>query len=171
MKYLIVAIATLFAAGSALAQTTAPAEPASKPATKEAAPAKPATAKDVGTKGAAIQAEADRAAKRRAAMAKKKASQSGKADAKPGGKSGTKSDPEKLPGPGSLMTADERTAYRTKLKSFKTFDECESFRKTHDAEMVARAKAQGNAVRESTGSGCERFKATAGKVPDKAAPK
>ena len=167
MKYLIVAIATLFAAGSVLAQTTAPAEPATKPATKEAAPTKPATAKDVGTKGAALQAEADRTAKRRAAIAKKKASQPGKGDAKPGTKAGS----EKLPGPGSLMTADERTAYRTKLKSFKTFDECESFRKTHDAEMLARAKAQGKVVRESTGSGCERYKAAAAKVPDKAAPK
>lgn len=166
MKYLIVAMATLFAAGSALAQSTAPVEPATKPATKDATAAKPPTAKDVGTKGAALQAEADRKAKRRAAMAKKR-SLSGKTDVKSGAKSG----PEKLPGPGSLMTENERTAYRAKLKSFKTFDECDSFRKTHDAEMLARAKAQGKAVRESTGSGCDRYKATAGNVPDKAAPK
>ena len=104
-------------------------------------------------------------------MAKRKASQSGTGDAKPGTRSRSKSRSEKLPAPGSLMTTDERTAYRTKLKSFKTFDECESFRKTHDAEMLARAKAQGKAVRESTGSGCERYKAAAGNVPEKAAPK
>jgi hypothetical protein len=164
MKYLIFAVATLFAAEGVLAQTAAPAEPADKPVVKEAAPSKPATAKDVGTKGMALQAEADRKAKRQAAKAKKKAPR--------GGSSSTGTDAEKLPPPGSMMTADERTAYRTKLKSFKTLDECEAYTKAHDAEMETRAKAQHKAVRASTGSGCNQYRAAADKTAaDKAAPK
>lgn len=166
MKYLMLAVATLFATDVALAQSTPPAEPASKAAVKEAVPSKPPTANDVGTKGRALQAEADRSAKKRAAMAKKRANQAAKAGGAP--KAGA--DSEKLPPPGSMMTAEERTAYRAKLRTFKTLDECETYTKAHDVEMTARAKAQHKAVRESTGSGCNRYRVAADKaVPEKAA--
>jgi hypothetical protein len=43
----------------------------------------------------------------------------------------------------SLMTAEERTAHRDRMLSFKTYDECQAYRTEHHAAMQARAKEKG----------------------------
>ncbi len=152
MKYLIFAVATLFAPSARWRKPTAPAEPSEQAGGEARRPRRtPATAKDVGTKGRRSQAEADRKAQETGGEAKKKAARGRRVRA-PARTQTTAADP-----PGSMMTADERTAYRTKLQSFKTLDECEAYTKAHDAEMETRAKAQHKAVRASTGAGCNQL--------------
>ena len=42
-----------------------------------------------------------------------------------------------------LMTAEERTEHRNKMRSLKTWEEREQFRKEHHEQMQARAKERG----------------------------
>jgi hypothetical protein len=45
-----------------------------------------------------------------------------------------------------LMTAEERTEHRNKMRSLKTWEEREQFRKAHHEQMQARAKERGIAL-------------------------
>ncbi len=194
MKYLIFGMAALLAGECALAQTTAPATAPSEPAKKEAvtqsapaaAPSEPAkkdvvtqpapvkgaaAAKNVGTKDKTLAAEAYNKAqeRKRAAMARKNEAKGGdprKAAAKTAKAAELR--------PGSMMTDDERAAHRTKLQSFKTLAECETYEKQHEAEMETRAKAQNKTLSPPSGAACNRYKVAAGAAapaPGKAATK
>lgn len=46
----------------------------------------------------------------------------------------------------SLMTAQERTEHRAKLRSMKTYDECKAYVQQHHDLMAARAKERGGQV-------------------------
>ena len=46
----------------------------------------------------------------------------------------------------SLMTPQERTEHRSKMMSFKTYDECIAYRDEHHKQMEVRAKGKGVAV-------------------------
>jgi len=59
----------------------------------------------------------------------------------------------------SLMTAEERTAHRDKMLSFKTYEECRAYQAGHHAAMAARAKDKGRALpSEPRQNACERMK-------------
>lgn len=161
MRYLILAMTALFTAGFALAQSTAPADPASKSVIKQTAPLSgAAAAKSVGTKDktAATDEYMKAQEKKRSAMAKKYGTSYPRRT--------TAADTGERPG--SMMTEEERVAHRNKLHSFKTFDECDAYEKQHQAEMEARAKAQHKTLRASAGSACNRYKLAAAKSPAQA---
>lgn len=46
----------------------------------------------------------------------------------------------------SLMTPQERTEHQTKMRSFKTYDECKAYQAEHHQQMEARAKDKGVAM-------------------------
>lgn len=54
----------------------------------------------------------------------------------------------------SLMTAQERTAHRDKMHSFKTEDECKAYHDEHVKQMQERAKEQGKSFRPMRGDPC-----------------
>jgi hypothetical protein len=125
-----------------------------------------AAARSVGTHDMTVNAEAYQKSQER-----KKAQIARKREAKGETKTAAADAPV---GPGTMMTDDERAAYRKKLQSFNTLAECEAYENQHRAEMETRAKAQHKTLRESTGVACNRYKvATTGAAPtaDKAAPK
>jgi hypothetical protein len=161
MKYLIFAATALFAAQGALAQSTTPADPNSKPVVNQPAPATGASAaKNVGTTDKSIAAEQYMKAqeKKNSARAKKKAAKGGDPQA---------AEADGSVRPGSLMTEEERTAHRQKLQSFKTLDECQKYQADYQAKVEARAKEQHKTLRAFSDSACNRYKVAAGKPATK----
>lgn len=59
-----------------------------------------------------------------------------------------------------LMTPAERTEHQTKMRSFKTYDECIAYQDEHHKQMEARAKEKG-VMLPAMGSryGCDNMKA------------
>ncbi|HEY2862335.1 MAG TPA: hypothetical protein VGK37_01770 [Casimicrobiaceae bacterium] len=172
MKYLIFAATAVFAAQGALAQSTTPADPNSKPVVNQPAPATGASARNVGTTDKTFAAE-----QYNKAQEKRKASNAKKAAAKGGDPKAAADGPVR---PGSLMTEEERTEHRKKLQTFKTLDECQKYQQDYQATVEARAKEQHKTLRPFNEAACSRYKlasettaAPAGKVaaPAKPAPK
>ncbi len=61
----------------------------------------------------------------------------------------------------SLMTPQERTEHQTKMRSFKTYDECKAYEAEHHQQMEARAKERGVTMKPmgSGTYGCDNMKA------------
>lgn len=59
----------------------------------------------------------------------------------------------------SLMSAEERTAHRDKMWSFKTFEECKAYQADHHKAMEAKAKEQGKTLPAPRANACDRMKA------------
>jgi hypothetical protein len=59
----------------------------------------------------------------------------------------------------SLMSAEERTAHRDKMWSFKTFEECKAYQAEHHTAMEAKAKEQGKTLPAPRANACDRMKA------------
>ncbi len=59
----------------------------------------------------------------------------------------------------SLMSAQERTAYRDKMLAAKTYDECKAVQDERHTVMEARAKEKGVSLRGPRQSACDRMKA------------
>jgi hypothetical protein len=59
-----------------------------------------------------------------------------------------------------LMTPAERTEHQTKMRSFKTYDECKAYQEENHKQMEARAKEKGVTL-PAMGSryGCDNMKA------------
>ncbi|BCB27342.1 hypothetical protein SKTS_22280 [Sulfurimicrobium lacus] len=59
-----------------------------------------------------------------------------------------------------LMTPAERTEHQTKMRSFKTYDECKAYQEEHYKQMEERAKEKGMTL-PAMGSryGCDNMKA------------
>jgi len=59
-----------------------------------------------------------------------------------------------------LMTPAERTEHQTKMRSFKTYDECKAYQEEHHKQMEERAKEKGVTL-PPMGSryGCDNMKA------------
>lgn len=60
-----------------------------------------------------------------------------------------------------LMTPEERVEHQTKMRSFKTYDECKAYQGEHHALMQARATEKGVTLPlgRPGGFGCENMKA------------
>ena len=58
-----------------------------------------------------------------------------------------------------LMTQEERTAHREKMRSVKTYDECKLLQTAHHAQMTVRAKDKGVTLPEPRANACDRMKA------------
>jgi hypothetical protein len=59
-----------------------------------------------------------------------------------------------------LMTPQERTEHQTKMRSFKTYDECKTYQTEHHKQMEARAKEKGVTLPPmGSGYGCDNMKA------------
>jgi hypothetical protein len=56
----------------------------------------------------------------------------------------------------SLMSAEERTAHRDKMWSFKTFEECKAYQAEHHTAMEAKAKEQGKTLPAPRANACDR---------------
>ena len=59
----------------------------------------------------------------------------------------------------ALMTPQERTEHRTKMWSFKNYDECVAYQQQHHDAMAARAQEQGKQLPMPRSNACERMKA------------
>ena len=59
----------------------------------------------------------------------------------------------------ALMSAEERTAHRQKMWSFKSYDECKAYQEEHHKGMEAKAKEQGKTLPASRNNACDRMKA------------
>ena len=59
----------------------------------------------------------------------------------------------------SLMTAEERSAHRDKMWSFKTFEECKAYQADHHKAMESKAKEQGKTLPAPSANACDRMKA------------
>jgi hypothetical protein len=46
----------------------------------------------------------------------------------------------------SMMTRQERTEHRAKIRSMKTYEECKTYVEQHHAQMTARAKDKGRSM-------------------------
>ena len=58
-----------------------------------------------------------------------------------------------------LMTSAERTEHQTKMRSFKTYEECKSYQQEHHAQMEVRAKEKGMTLPPmGSGYGCDNMK-------------
>jgi len=58
-----------------------------------------------------------------------------------------------------VMTPAERTEHQTKMRSFKTYDECKAYQQEHHAQMAARAKEKGVTLPAmGSGYGCDNMK-------------
>jgi len=59
-----------------------------------------------------------------------------------------------------LMTPAERTEHQTKMRSFKTYDECKAYQEEHHKQIESRAKEKGMTL-PAMGSryGCDNMKA------------
>jgi len=59
-----------------------------------------------------------------------------------------------------LMTPAERAEHQTKMRSFKTYDECKAYQQEHHTQMEARAKEKGVTLPTmGSGYGCDNMKA------------
>jgi len=59
----------------------------------------------------------------------------------------------------SLMTAEERTANQTKMRTVKTYDECKALQDENHTTMEARAKEKGVTLPVPRKNGCDVMKA------------
>lgn len=59
----------------------------------------------------------------------------------------------------TLMTAEERTAHRDKMRTAKSYDECKAAQEEHHQAMEARAKEKGVTLPAPRYNGCDRMKA------------
>jgi hypothetical protein len=59
----------------------------------------------------------------------------------------------------ALMSTQERTAYRDKMLSAKTYDECKAAQDERHTLMEARAKEKGTTLRPARQNACDRMKA------------
>jgi hypothetical protein len=146
MKYLMIAVAALFVAECAIAQTTS-----TSPAPKNETEAKASAAKDAAL---------------RDANAHSQSSSTLTFGGHKKNKEGSTKDTSKGEAPGSMMTAAEKDAHQKKLSTFKTADECKTYMTAHSAEMEARAKAQNKTLRPAQSDPCKKLE-----TPAKAAAK
>ena len=58
-----------------------------------------------------------------------------------------------------LMSAEERTAHRDRMRGAKTYDECKAVQDEHHKAMEARAKEKGVTLPAPRFNGCDRMKA------------
>jgi len=58
-----------------------------------------------------------------------------------------------------LMSAEERTAHRDKMRGAKTYDECKAVQDEHHKAMEVRAKEKGVTLPTPRNNGCDRMKA------------
>ena len=58
-----------------------------------------------------------------------------------------------------LMSPEERTAHRDKVRATKTYDECKALQEDHHKAMEVRAKEQGKTLPAPGNNGCDRMKA------------
>lgn len=59
----------------------------------------------------------------------------------------------------TLMSAEERTAHRDKMRGAKTHDECKTLQDEHHKAMEVRAKEKGVTLPAPRQNGCDRMKA------------
>ena len=59
----------------------------------------------------------------------------------------------------SLMSAEERTAYRDKMLAAKSYDECKALQDEQHQAMEARAKEKGKTLRGPRRNACDNMKA------------
>jgi hypothetical protein len=59
----------------------------------------------------------------------------------------------------ALMSAEERTAHRDKMRAAKSYDECKAAQEEHHQAMEARAKEKGVTLPAPRYNGCDRMKA------------
>ena len=59
----------------------------------------------------------------------------------------------------SLMTPEERSAQQAKMRSSKTYAECEALQTEHRVSMAARAKEKGVSLPSPRQNGCDRMQA------------
>ncbi|MDD2925090.1 hypothetical protein [Rhodoferax sp.] len=59
----------------------------------------------------------------------------------------------------SLMTAEERRAFQTKMHAVKTYEECKLLQTEHHTAMEARAKEKGVTLPTPRQNGCDNMKA------------
>lgn len=59
----------------------------------------------------------------------------------------------------SLMTSEEQTEWRSKMRSVKTYDECKQLQTEHRALIEARAKEKGVTLNQPRQNACDRMKA------------
>jgi hypothetical protein len=59
-----------------------------------------------------------------------------------------------------LMSPEERTAHRDKMRTTKTYDECKALQEGHHKAMEVRAKEQGKTLPAPGNNGCDRMKAS-----------
>ncbi len=76
----------------------------------------------------------------------------------PGKRGGFRYNQDNTPG-WSLMTRDERIAYRDKMHAAKTYEECKAIYDEHRQQVEARAKEQGKTLRQPAHDACDRMKA------------
>jgi hypothetical protein len=58
-----------------------------------------------------------------------------------------------------LMTPAERTEHQTKMRSFKTYEECKTYQQEHHARLEPRAKEKGMTLPAAgSGYGCDNMK-------------
>ncbi|MDO9598317.1 MAG: hypothetical protein Q7J47_11415 [Azoarcus sp.] len=58
-----------------------------------------------------------------------------------------------------LMTPEERTEHQAKMRSFKTYDECNTYQQEQHAQMEPRAKEKGLTLPAmGSGYGCDNMK-------------
>ena len=58
-----------------------------------------------------------------------------------------------------LMSPEERTAHRDKMRATKTYDECKALQAEHHKAMEVRAKEKGATLPAPRNNGCDRMKA------------
>jgi len=148
---ILVALAASLASGLAIAQATAPAAPAAAPKAAQA-PATPAAApppspnaqrapgKASATPGTGAQAGSGTAGK---ASKSKDGTQRGQLHKLYAG----------------VMTDDEKSAYRNKVREVKTYDQCKALLEETNKVMEPRAKAKGEKIAQTPTEACDQAKA------------
>jgi hypothetical protein len=58
-----------------------------------------------------------------------------------------------------LMSPEERTAHRAKMRASKTYDECKALQQENHQAMEVRAKEKGQTLPAPRNNGCDRMKA------------
>ena len=172
------AVATLLASSLALAQATAPATPAAPPAAPAAAPAAQAPAKSAAQPATANTQRAPAKATTapgagatsatggttggatNSAPGKGSKSAKGEKSAGKGGTAGAVNEPRRLLSLyAGVMTEDEKTAYRNKVRDVKTYDQCKALLEETHKTMEPRAKAKGTSIAQSPTEACDQAKA------------
>ena len=77
---------------------------------------------------------------------------------RPGGRRGMRFNQDNTQG-WALMTPEERTAHREKMRSVKTVEECKALQVEHRSAMEERAKGKGITLPTPRQNGCDRMKA------------